>query len=130
MNVPAQTDSDLDASTLEWVARDQMQTRVSRDYLPVDIALLVPGPARDFDLYEQTQGRARLFCAGGYGLTRNALGKLRKQNVSTLLVPVDQGPGLMRYVEGALREVMKDKTVSVDRRSRILYAGISHLTAR
>ena len=129
MNVPAQTDSDLDASKLEWVARDQMQTRVSHDYLPVDIALLVPGPVREFDLYEQTQDRARLFCAGGYGLTRNALGKLRKQNISTLLVPADQGPGLMRYVEGVLREVMKDKSVSVDRRSRILYTSSSSIMA-
>ena len=122
-------DTPVDPASLQWVAHDQVKTKLPKDYLPVDIALLLPGPCRGFDLCEQMNQTMRLFCSHDYVMERGALNSLRKKGKTTLMVPVWQGEALVHYVEMALHEVMKDTTVSLDRRSRILYSSISAITA-
>lgn len=113
------------APTQQEVAVDRAQTAISRGYLPVDMALLVPGPKREFDLFRRTGKEMVLFCAASYRLSASAMRHVRNDGESTLYVPCEQGSRLTEYAEKALSSTMKDTRLPLTRRTEIL-----HTTAR
>ena len=87
------------ALTPQDVAVDRAQTAILRGYLPVDTALLTPGPRRHFDLFRRTGTEMVLFCEAGYRLLPSDMRHLRSEGECTLYVPCDQGLWLTRHAE-------------------------------
>jgi len=119
----------VSAALHQQVAQDQAQTGLSHGFLPLDLALLKPGPKRMFDLYVGMDQKMVLFCAKDYSLRPQALAKLRDEDQLTLYVPVEQGPMVSRHAERMLKEVVRDGRVTTDRRAHILHTSARTIMA-
>ena len=111
------------------VAGDQIKTGVPTGFLPVDLALLLPGRQRGFDIFERIGRHMVLFCAKGFPVTRKASLRLQQRGKTTLYVPTDQGNVLSRYAKGVLRSVVNATDLEVPRRSYILYTSARSIMA-
>jgi len=92
-------------------------------FLPVDVALLRPGPDRPFDLYQRLDAGMVLICAKGYRLPAKRLENLRQNRQDTLFVPAAQGQQVSWQAEMILKEVVLDQKLAIDRRSAILVSS-------
>ncbi len=98
-------------------------------YLPVDIALLRPGPDRAFDLYQRLNQQMVLFCAGRVQLSPTDLQALANRGSLQVYVPVEQGPALSRTIERVLHETLQDPSLGAQRRGQILHAAAQGIMA-
>ena len=117
--------SGVSAKAVDEISLDQAKTGGSMGFLPVDTSLLSAGPERAFDLYKRVHGDMVLLCAHDYPLTRRILNELRKggEQESCLYIPAQHGQALSHHVECALQRTMGDRTLDVERRSRILHGS-------
>ncbi len=108
------------------ISLDQAKTGGVTAFLPVDTALLRPGPSRSFDLYKKINGSMVLLCAKDYALAKRVLTEIKgadSDRDAVLYVPAEHGRELSGYAENVLREVMQDRKLGLERRSQILHSS-------
>ena len=91
-------------------------------YMPVDLATLRLDTAKSFDIYLRVkEDDYVLYLSRENALTEEDLAKLAEKKVNRLYVSSDQSGDYRRYVEEHISEIIRDPSIPVEKKSRIVY---------
>ena len=91
-------------------------------YIPIGLETLRLDTAASFDIFLRVkEGEYVLYLSRENALTEGDLAKLAEKKICKLYVSSDQAADYRRYVEQHLSEIVRDPTIPVDTKSRIVY---------
>ena len=91
-------------------------------YMPIEMATLRLDTAKSFDIFLRVRkDEYVLYLSRENALTEGDLAKLAKKKIHKLFVSSEQADDYRHYVEDHLSEIVRDPSISVEKKSRIVY---------